>query len=303
MIERPPETLKEKRMTEDNIQRIISALDHFDGTYKRAEMEEALTLKDEITPHLIRILEDLAADPREYAAKEHYANVYAAALLGYFQEPGAHLPIIRAFCINKEEREELWGDMVTETLPALLFLTCGGSLEAIKNLVLNRETYEFVRSSAVEALTYAVARGVVNRVEIIDFFSGLFTGTEAEGDSYFWCSLASALTNLHPGEALEIIRNAYDDDLVHEGYIRLKRIEEEAAMDKETVLNQFRVRVDRRIYSNIHSYLSWFACFRENEDSGHTLPGKKQLKTHKNKKTVKKTKKKITSASRKKNRR
>jgi hypothetical protein len=134
------DTLQEGRMTEDRIQRIISAFDHFDGEYKKAEMEEALTLKDEITPHLIRILEDLAANPREYAAKGHYANVYAAALLGYFQEPGAHLPIIRAFCINDEDREELWGDMVTETLPALLFLTCGGSLEAIKKLVLDKDS-------------------------------------------------------------------------------------------------------------------------------------------------------------------
>ncbi len=48
--------------------------------------------------------------------EDHYANVYAAALLGYFQEPSAHLPIIRAFCIGNEEKEELWGDMVTEKL-------------------------------------------------------------------------------------------------------------------------------------------------------------------------------------------
>jgi hypothetical protein len=177
-------------MTEDRIKQIISAFDHFDGNYKKSEMEEALTLKDEITPHLIRILEELAENPRAYAEGEHYANVYAVALLAYFQEPKAHLPIIRAFCIDDEEREILWGDTVTETLPALLFLTCGGSLDAIKGLVLNRDTYVFTRGSGLEALAYAVARGAVSREEIVDFLSGLFTGTEDEAGSDFWSSVA-----------------------------------------------------------------------------------------------------------------
>jgi hypothetical protein len=297
------DTLQEGRMTEDRIQRIISEFDHFDGEYKKAEMEEALTLKDEITPHLIRILGDLAADPREYTAKGHYANVYAAALLGYFKEPGAHLPIIRAFCINDEDREQLWGDMVTETLPALLFLTCGGSLEAIKKLVLNREIYVFVRGAAVDALAYAVARGTANREEIIDFLSGLFTGEEDEEGSDFWCSVANTLTDLHPGESLEIIRKAYDDCLIYDGYISLEEIEKEAVTDKEAVLDKLRSRTDRRLYANIHDYLSWFACFRDDEDRGHIIPAKEQMRAKKNKKTDKRARKKIAKASKRKNRR
>jgi hypothetical protein len=290
-------------MTEDRIQRIISAFDHFDGKYKKAEMEEAITLKDEITPHLIRILEDIAAEPPVYGEKEHYANVYAVALLGYFQEPGAHLPIIRAFCINDEEREELWGDMVTETLPALLFLTCGNSLDAIKNLVLNQDVYVYVRGAAVDALTYAVSRGMVSREEVVDFLSGLFTGTEAEEDTDFWCSVANALTDIHPGEALEIIRKAYDDGLIDESYVSLEEIEKEAARDKEEVLNQLRLYVDRRLYTNIHDYLSWFACFNENEDIVYKPPFIDQAKIRKNEKNKKRAKKKIAKASKKKNRR
>ncbi len=33
-------------MTEDRIQQINSAFDHFDGKYKKAEMEEVITLKE-----------------------------------------------------------------------------------------------------------------------------------------------------------------------------------------------------------------------------------------------------------------
>jgi hypothetical protein len=94
-------------MTEDRVHRIIEAFDHFDGRYKRAEMEEALTLKEEIAPNLIKILEDVTADPETYVAEDLYANVHAPALLAHFREPAAHLPIVRAFCINGGERAAL----------------------------------------------------------------------------------------------------------------------------------------------------------------------------------------------------
>jgi hypothetical protein len=289
-------------MTEDRIKQIISAFDHFDENYKKSEMEEALTLKDEITPHLIRILEEIAENPQAYAEEEHYANVYAVALLAYFQEPKAHLPIIRAFCIDDEEREILWGDMVTETLPALLFLTCGGSLEAIKGLVLNRDAYVFTRSAAVEALAYAVARGAVSREEIVDFLSGLFTGAEDEADSYFWSSVASTIADLHPGESMEIIRKAYKDGLICNDYIEFEDIEKDAGSEREEALNLFKLRVDGRLYVNIHDYISWFACFREPEDRGYE-PLKERIKAQKNKKNSKQSRKKMAKASKRKNRR
>lgn len=285
------------------VEQIISAFDRFDGKYKREEMEEALTLKEEITPHLIRILEDVAADSRTYVAEGHYANVYAVVLLAYFQEPRAHLPIIHAFCINDEDREVLWGDMVTETLPALLFLTCGVSLKAIKELVLNKEAYDFVRSSAVEALTYAVARSVADRGEVVEFFSRLFTGTEAEEDSWFWGSIAGALADLHPAEVMDVIRRAYNDGLIYDQHVGLEEIEEDALKDQDEVLGKLRSRVDYRLSADIHSYLSWFACFREEKKMGRTLPASEQSNAHKNKKETKRTKRKIIKASKRKNRR
>jgi hypothetical protein len=245
---------------------LIEAFDRFDGSYKRAEMEEALSLKEEITPHLIHILEELVADPAAYAKAESHANVYAAILLAYFQEPAAHLPIIRAFSISNEHRESLWGDMVTETLPALLLQTSGGNFEHIKSLVLNKEAYDFVRSAAVDALTYAVARGLIEREQVVDFLSGLFTGTEAENDSDFWSITACSIADMHPQGTMEILRAAYAKGLVSERHMSLKELEEELVNDQEVSLARLRELVDRRIPTDVHGYLSWFACFHEGQE-------------------------------------
>lgn len=287
---------------ENRINELIAAFDLYDGKYKRDEVEEAVALQKEITSHLIKILEDLAADPEEYLDADHFANTYAVTLLAHFQEPAAHLPIIKAFLVSDDYLDDLWGDMVTGTLPALLVQTCNGSLDEIKKLVLNQDAYEFVRGSAVEAMTFAVARGVVERQEVLDFLTGLFTGEEAEEDGYFWSNVAACIADIHPEGAMEVIRDAYARGLIFEGYVGLEEIERDNKKTVEEVLDDLRQKTDLRIPADVHGHLSWFACFNEERDAPRPLPFFDDKKVRKKKKTAKRSKKKMAKKSRKKNR-
>ena len=248
---------------ETRVEELIEEFDWDDDVYKRQEVEEALTLREEITPHLIRILEEIATDPLRYAQEEHNAHIYAVALLAHFQEPAALLPIIRAFSIPDEFMEFLWGDMVTETLPALLVQTGHGQLDTIKGLILDRETPEYVRGGAVEALAYAVVQELAVRDEVIAFLASLFTGTEAEENSDFWNTVACAITDLHPEEAMPVLRQAVADGLVTPDYVGLDEIERNLARDREEVLAELRQMMERRVPRNVHDYLSWFAGFQD----------------------------------------
>ncbi len=263
------------------IAELLKAFDSFDGSYKRDEVTEAIALKEEITPHLLSILADLAQDPVAYVKEDHYANVYAVILLAHFKEPAAHLPIIRAFCLSQKERVDLWGDMVTATLPALLYQTCNGSFEAIKALAGNRGAPSTVRGAALESLTYAVAFGVLTREEVIEYFLGLFSGKEDAPDSDFWNNIVTLICDIHPEGAMETIRRAYEEHLVFPGFVGLNEVEQELQRDKEEVLSNFRVHVERSVPEDVHDYCSWFSCFRE---AGHSedkllLPSSMSLPT------------------------
>ena len=287
---------------EERIKGLMAAFDIYEDHYKRQELEEAIALQEEITPHLIGVLEELTADPEGYALEEHFANTYAVALLAHFREPTAHLPIIRAFLLGEEDLDDLWGEMVTETLPALLFQTCNGSLEEIRKLVLNRDADAYVRGAAVEALTYAVARGVAERQEIVDFLADLFTGDEAEEGSFFWSDIAATIADLHPEGAMEIIREAYARGLIFPDHVRLREIEVDFTRPQEALLEELRQTVDRRIPKDIHGYLSWFACF---QDDGPARRPVKQLSlkvSEKKQKAAQKSKKKVAKKSKRKNR-
>lgn len=277
---------------------LIELFDFYDGTYRRSEVDEAVALQDEITPLLLRVIEEVAADPETWVEMEHYCHLYAASLLAFFREPAAHLPILRSFSLPFELLDPLWGDMVTESLPSFLFRTCNGSLEAIKEMVLDRNAYDYARGAAAQALTYAVTEGMVSREEIVGFLSGMFTGEEAAPESDFWNEIACTVADLHPEGAMEPIRKAFAEGLIRPGYVTLQEIEDELAKDRDEVLEDLRRYQESREPETVHDYLAWMEHSADG-DSGYSPV---LDRSRKKKKKANRSKRKMAKKSKKKNR-
>jgi len=255
--------------TNEEIASILSALERFDGTYPREALDAALARRKEITPHLIAILEQVRDDPHAYTEDPGYMGyLYALELLAYFQERRAHEVIVELFSLPDDLPHELFGDITTEDLPAILLATCGGSIERIVALLRNPVADEYGRSAAARALTYAVAEGVVPRKEVVALFGSLFTGTEADPDSEFWSWVASAICDLHPEELMDVIREAYDRDLISEQIIGYDSFEKALDGSSKAAAYQ-KSRQERKHYMprDFHDRMSWWASFEEGEDA------------------------------------
>lgn len=287
-------------MITEAIDRILQAFDGPTDKYRRAEVEEAVALRDEITPRLLGVLDELAAAPENFNDEHTLLHMYAVALLAHFKEPRAHLPIIRAFNLPPKVEYGLWAEMTTELLPALLFQTCAGKVDAIKELVLDKGANLMVRCSAMDALSLAALQGVVPREEVLGFFGGLFTGTEADRTSdLFWSSVASAATELWPQEILPAIEKAFEDDLIGEGSIGWEDVQESVSGPKEAWLASEKDRVEGHIPSDVHGYLSWLACFEPRKAA--TISDEKRVAREE--RDRRKAKKKAAKKAKKRNRR
>ena len=288
-----------------DIQALLARFDYADGVYLHDEMDIAVAQREAITPHLIALLDDLADNPLRYTLEGRNGHVYAVSLLSHFRETAAHRAIIRAFTVPREQLEELWGDMITETLPTLLHRTCGGSLDRIRALVVDREVDPFVRGAAIEALTFAVAEGVADRDETVAFVQELFTGEEAEADSFFWSNLVATLCDLHPGDSMELIRRAYADNLVQQDYIAPEDVERSLAMDRAEAMDALRERTRRRMPADLHRYISWFAEFQPKEDRPPASTDREAARARQadRKKQAERARNKAAKKARKKNRR
>jgi len=266
--------------------KILAAFETFDGSYKRDEVDAALALQDEITPHLIGILEEVLAEPVAYAQRpDYFGHIYAIQLLGHFRETRAHDVIVDLASLPPEIPHDLFGDTITGDLAAILFETCGGSVERIKELLLNCQADEYCRSAAARALVYAAVEGTVPREEILALFGSLFTGNEADPDSDFWAFVASSVCDLYPEELMGVIRKAFEDGLISTWIIDYAFFEETLRRGKERALNEARDNLKRYTPANFHDRMSWWACFRqEKQVSKPPAPSAKTRSRRKKKK-------------------
>lgn len=295
------------------IQEILDAFQFNDGTYKREHVDAAAKLKGEITPHLIGILDTVLSDPEPYIEDEdRLDHVYAVILLGHFEESRAHDVIVDILSIPGNISYQLFGDLVTENFPAILFQTCGGSLARLRSLALNKDAYDFCRGSALQAMVYAVVDGMVAREEVLSFFRSLFTGTEAEEDSAFWSLLANCVYELYPAELMPMIEKAYQDDLIDSLDIRLEDFEDALQYGKEHAFERVRRDMQRGVHTDVHDYMSWWHCFKSggqvseapaSTTASSATSATALLKTSTRGKKKRKKKKKTAKASRRKNRR
>ncbi len=245
------------------IDEIITAFETYDGEYKREHVDAALARRDEIIPELIAILENVNANPEYYIYEEanYFAHNYAVLLLGYFKATEAHQTLIELASLPDELPDFLLGDTITEDFSAVLFNTCGGCLEEIKRLVMNRSAYVYCRSAAMQALSFAVVEGLISRDEAFAFLGPLFTGNEASPYSSFWDLLAFTIYDLHPKGMMDVIKWAYQRGLISPRSTTTQEFIDRNELSVEDALADIRMDLKRYTPDDFHKRMEWWACF------------------------------------------
>lgn len=297
----------EDKNNEPQITEILDAFKIYDGIYKKDQIDAAVSLKEEITPHLIKIIENTMNDPDPYVQNQGlYDHIYALMLLGHFKNPKAHKPIVDLFSLPGDTTEHLYGDIRTSDLPTILFNTCNGAIDQIKAMILNKEVDDYNRISACQALAYSVVEGYISRKEAVEFFGTLFTGDETDEASDFWGLLANIACDLYPEEIMDVIEASYENGLIMPGLIGYEDFKQALDMGEKVCLERLRQNREDHNLDDIHQSMSWWACFDEDEDQPDypaPAPGPDLKKIPKKKAKTKKKKRKQAKASRKKNRR
>ncbi len=118
----------------EKIIEILEGFKYLKGVYEKDLVDAAIELREEITPHLVAVLEKLLSSPNNYIENQDlFDHNYAVMLLGHFGEAKAHKALVDVFSLPGRLSNDLFGDIVTEDLPMILLRTCNGSLEHIKS--------------------------------------------------------------------------------------------------------------------------------------------------------------------------
>jgi hypothetical protein len=246
-----------------DIQQIIGELEYYDGTFPRRALKEAIASKEQITPILLKILEESTAKIQELLEQEDYmAHIYAMFLLAQFREKRAYPLIVNFFSTPGDISLKVTGDVVTEYLCRILASVCDGDDSLIKQLAENESADEFVRSAALEALVCLVATGEESREETLDYYKALLQSELPKQSAFFCAEIVSAATDLYPEEIYSEIKEAFEKDLVDETILDLNFVDQKLAQGKEKVLAELEDKRYGPIGDTIKE-MEWWAGFRE----------------------------------------
>jgi Protein of unknown function (DUF1186) len=249
-----------------NLEEILDCLSVYDGIYKRECVDAAVQHQEEITHRLLSLLDEVLAQPEAYVERENYhSHFYAVVLLAYFQETRAHQRIIDLFSLPGELTEALFGDMKTETLPVLLYQTCGGNFDRIRAMISNPEVDVYCRSSAAVVLALGVVDERLTREEALDFLTDFLKHQEAEPPNEFPSLIAGTIYDLYPEGYMEVIESAYQKGLIDPFAVRLEEFQENLERGLEPALQDLRADYKKRVSVDVHGYLEDWACFRRDE--------------------------------------
>src|SRR5262245_9957583 len=251
---------------------ILKSISHKDNKFPREALEQAVVQKDEITPHLLKILERVADDPDEARGQEDSAYLYALYLLAQFRETRAYPLIVEICSLPPETVDELLSDTITEGLPKILASVCGGDAGLITRLAENTEVEKYTRGSALYALIALVLSGDKTRDEVMSYYSRLFDVVLKEKYSEERAAVLTTLTHcateLCPEELYDKIKASFESEMIDEFIIDLEEVDEKMAEGKEAVLPRLREDRHYRLVECAIQEMEWRAWRRESDDEG-----------------------------------
>jgi hypothetical protein len=252
---------------------ILHQLERATGKFARAAVEAAVARREEVTPELLRILEDTVDRAAQLDAEGDYiAHLYAMFLLAQFRETRAYPLVVRFASLPGDLLGSLCGDFITEDLGQVLASVCGGELEGIQSVIENEDADEWARGAALSSLVTLVAAEQKSRNEIVDYFARLFRGKLVRQWSHVWDTLVSYSSDLYPAELLDDIEQAYEEGVVDPGYIGFDDVKRDLAMGKDQVLARLADDPHRRLVEDTVKEMGWWACFRDDRTKGATQP-------------------------------
>jgi hypothetical protein len=244
-----------------DVEEILAQLERTHAQLPRIALEEAAAHREEITPRLLAVLEEVAKDPAPFLGdQDRNLHIYAMYLLAQFREPRAYPLLVRIFSAPGEAPFELAGDVVTQDLASILASVSDGDPSGMMELVENERANEYVRGSALDGLVTLMAFGKRTRDDVMVYIRRLFQTLERK-PSEVWNGLANVCADLCPLEVATELRHAYDEGLVNPGSIGWDEVEEALEMGPETAWEEVRHRY--RLITNTAEAIKWWGCFHE----------------------------------------
>jgi hypothetical protein len=220
--------------------------------------------QEEVTPRLLRALEEAAQAPGKFASQENMLHMFATYLLAQFRDKRAYRPLTGILAAPGDTADQLFGDTITERIDNILASVYDGDPEPVKRLVEGDDVYDYVRGAAVDTFMVLTHTGQIPRQEVVDYYRDLFRGKLRRECNQVWNALACAVADLPAPELAADLRQAFADGLVDQSFADLDGLERDALVPFEKKEPWKREKLSSLV-SDAVSEMSWWAAFEADD--------------------------------------
>jgi len=251
------------------VSEILDRFQWFDKRFEQEAVEAAIERREEVTPALLGILEQVAERGAAIDDSDKYmAHLYAMFLLAQFRETRAYPLVVRIALLPGDDLEKLFGDFIPSALDSVLASVCGGDLDGIKSIIECETADEWARGAAIDSLVALVGTGGARREEVVEYFASLYCGKLARTpeNENLWGQLVCSSADIYPEELMGEIERAFADGIIDPMHVGLDDVQHDLAKGKEAVLATLASHPHHQLVNDtVKEFGSW-ACFLE-EDS------------------------------------
>jgi hypothetical protein len=242
------------------------------GRFQLELLTELAKRKEEATPHLLYVLEEITKQADDLEDDPDYMlHVYAMYLLAQFREKKAYPLIVDFFSLPDEQSLDLTGDVVTEDLHRILASVSGGETGLAESLIENDVVNEYVRWAAVESLVSMAVNGIKPRSEVLDILGSLVRDRLTREPNAVWEGLASAALDLDCIELYLDVAKLCDADVLdtdeidqEDGRVEFDRLKGSALFD---------VQQKYRLVNDIAEEMEWMGWDQDPRRNGRRAQG------------------------------
>jgi hypothetical protein len=235
-----------------------------DRNYPEEVIQAAIAEKEEITPILLKELEDIFDDPDLMKDDEDYMlPFYAMFILAKLREPKAFSRIINLFSLPPEVVDVFFGDISTESLQNLLASTFDGDVKPLLNFIKNEACFEWARGGAARALVTLYANELIERDVVQSHFLDLLNTVPYNEKNVAYDSIMRAAIEIKPdGELNKKISDSLNEHMF-DPWIGLEGLYEKMSPKSvEEAFDELKKGQNHDLIDNVKDCLGYWQCFQ-----------------------------------------
>jgi hypothetical protein len=255
---------------QDNWNTLRAQLEKFSKPFPKDAIAFANAHREELAPHLIEVLTQVAADPSSVDDPDYMLHEYALHLLGAWADQRAYAPMVALGHHDEDTLEGLMGDTITESYSRCLATVCDGNLAPLKALFEDTKASHWARLAALNAMVVRVIEGVDSREALVQYLTErgdleaqrLRQPGQVIDDLEVIDAIVSAACDLVAVELNERIQSWFDDSLLDVMHADKAWVAECMARSFESA-RQATLQRGQGYVRDAEAEMGWWACFHE----------------------------------------